>query len=185
MRGVGKLFDLKMLSMIFLINFTYVTVSTIRLMLMMKGYRLLAPLLSMVEITIYVLGLSLVLDRLDNLFNLFIYALGFGVGILMGIKIEDYLALGYIMTTVILPSNSAEERTLPNALREEGYGVTQSLGEGLAGPRVILEILALRKNERNLYQVIQEVEPRAFIITHEPKYISGGFWSKKVQKRIK
>ena len=104
--------DVKMLGMIFLINFTYVTVSTIRLMLMMKGYRLLAPLLSMVEITIYVLGLSLVLDRLDNLFNLFVYALGFGVGILMGIKIEDYLALGYIMTTVILPSDSQEEKIL-------------------------------------------------------------------------
>ena len=58
--------DTRMLLMIFFINFAYITLNTLRFMLTMKGYRLIAPLVSMVEITIYILGLSLVLDRLDN-----------------------------------------------------------------------------------------------------------------------
>lgn len=172
-----------MLVMIFLINFSYVTISTIRFMLTMKGYRLVAPLLSMIEITIYVLGLSLVLNRLDNPMNLFLYALGYAVGISVGIKIEDQLALGYIMTTVILPSNTDQEESLPIVLRKNGYGVTQTVGEGLAGERMILEILSPRKQERELYRLIKSVEERAFIITYEPKYISGGFWTKRVRKR--
>lgn len=45
--------DPKMLGMIFLINFAYITLNTLRFMLTMKGYRLIAPLVSMVEITIY------------------------------------------------------------------------------------------------------------------------------------
>ena len=89
--------DLKMLAMIFIINFAYITLNTIRFMLTMKGYRVIAPLVSMAEITIYVLGLSMVLNRLDNPLNLLVYALGYAVGISVGIKIEDYLALGYIM----------------------------------------------------------------------------------------
>ena len=50
---------------------------------------------------------------------------------------------------------------------------------------MILEILSPRKHERELYQLIKEVEERAFIITYEPKFISGGFWTKKVRKRQK
>ena len=86
---------------IFLISFVYVTLSTIRLMLTMKGYRVLAPLISMVEIVIYVTGLSIVMSSLDNPLNLASYAIGYGVGIALGIKIEDWLALGYTMVTVM------------------------------------------------------------------------------------
>lgn len=177
--------SLSILAMTFFINFAYVTISTIRFMLTMKGYRLLAPILSMIEITIYILGLSLVLNSLDNPINLFVYALGYAVGISVGIFIEDRLALGYIMTTAILPSNSDNDKNLPTILRDKGYGVTQSYGEGLSGERMILEILSPRKHERELYQLIKEVEERAFIITYEPKFISGGFWTKKVRKRQK
>ncbi|MGX7195224.1 DUF2179 domain-containing protein [Enterococcus olivae] len=176
--------DLKMLLMIFFINFIYVTLSTIRLLLTMKGYRLIAPVVSMFEIIIYVLGLSLVLDSLDNPVNLIVYALGFAIGIGFGIRIEDRMALGYTMVTAILPSTSKEEDTLPATLRAEGYGVTVSYGEGLEGPRLMLEILSPRNKEKQLYQTIHSVESRAFIISYEPKHISGGFWTKKVRKRM-
>ena len=95
------IFDLGLLAKIFAINLSYVTLNTIRFMLTMKGYRILAPLLSMVEIVIYVLGLSMVMNSLDNPLNLAAYALGYGAGIGIGIKIEDWLALGYTMITVM------------------------------------------------------------------------------------
>ncbi len=157
--------DLQMLAMIFFINLAYVTLNTLRFLLTMKGYRVIAPLVSMIEIIIY------------------IYALGYAAGVSIGIKIEDKLALGYTMVTVILPSNTDEEKSLPKILRQEGYGVTQSYGEGLEGPRLILEILSQRKSEKKLYQTIKSVEERAFIISYEPKYISGGFWTKKISRR--
>ncbi|KAF1296473.1 hypothetical protein BAU15_15230 [Enterococcus sp. JM4C] len=175
--------DTKMLLMIFFINFAYITLNTLRFMLTMKGYRLIAPLVSMAEITIYILGLSMVLNRLDNPLNLFVYALGYAVGISVGIRIEDKLALGYIMVTVILPTTTEEQKNLPKILRENGYGVTVTYAQGLEGERLVLEILSSRKMERTLYHLIKEVENRAFIISYEPKYISGGFWTKKVRKR--
>lgn len=175
--------DWSILIQIFLINFSYVTLNTLRFMLTMKGYRLAAPLVSMLEITIYIVGLSLVLDHIDSPINIFVYALGYAVGISVGIRIEDYLALGYIMVTVILPVDELKPN-LTSLIREEGYGVTQSFGEGRDGQRVILEILSTRKSERALYKLIKELDERAFIISHEPKYISGGFWSKKLKKKM-
>lgn len=91
------------LGLIFIINLAYVALNTIRFMLTMKGYRVIAPFVSMVEVTIYVVGLGLVLDRLDNFWNIAAYALGYGVGIAVGIQIEEYLALGHIMVTAIVP----------------------------------------------------------------------------------
>ena len=170
--------DPKMIFMIFLINISYVTLNTIRFMLTMKGYRTIAPFIAMVEIVIYVSGLSMVLSRLDNPLNLAVYALGYGVGISVGIRIEEYLALGYIMVTAIVPNGNMEIAT---KLRDLGYGVTVSHAEGREGERLVLEILSSRKSEKQLYKQIHALEDRAFVISYEPKYISGGFWTKKVK----
>lgn len=174
--------DLPFLLLIFVINVAYISLNTIRFMLTMKSYRLAASLVSMVEVTIYVVGLGLVLDSLDNYINLAVYALGYGVGIALGIKIEEFLALGYIMVTAIVPNI---ETKMPEELRELGYGVTTSLAFGREGDRMVLEILTPRKTERKLYKQISEIEPKTFIISYEPKYINGGFWTRKVKKRRK
>ena len=168
------------LVLIFTVNFVYITLNTIRFMLTMKGYRNLAPLISMVEITVYVVGLSMVLTRLDNIWNIIAYALGYGVGVRVGIWVEDKLALGYIMATVILPNTDSP---LPQILRANGFGVTQSRAEGLEGERLVLDILTPRNQERRLYALVNEADAKAFVITYEPKYISGGFWVKRVRNR--
>ena len=164
---------------IFLISFVYVTLSTIRLMLTMKGYRVLAPLISMVEIVIYVTGLSIVMSSLDNPRNLASYAIGYGVGIALGIKIEDWLALGYTMVTVM---TSDEDNRMAEKLWEEGYGVTIIQAKGRQGNRVVLNVLATRKKERHLVSQILEIDEKAFVFSSDPKYVHGGFWSKRVQK---
>lgn len=171
--------DISILLLIFVINVVYVSLSTIRMMLTMKGYQFAAPLLSMIEVTIYVLGLGLVLDNLDNIWNIIVYALGYGAGIMVGMKIENKLALGYILVTAIVPETAYGTA---NELRGRGYGVTSTRAQGREGDRHILEILTPRANERKLYAEIEEMEPKAFVISYEPKYISGGFWTKKMKK---
>jgi uncharacterized protein YebE (UPF0316 family) len=56
--------DFQMFAMIVLINFAYIPLNTLQFMSTMKGYGL-APLVNMVEIIIYMVRLSLVLERLD------------------------------------------------------------------------------------------------------------------------
>lgn len=168
-----------MLITIFLINVVYVTLNTVRMMLTMKGYQLAAPFIAMVEVTIYVVGLGLVLDNLDNVWNIITYAVGFGAGIYAGMKIEDKLALGHILVTTIVPENGWN---IAEDIRGEGYGVTITQAHGREGSRYVLEILTPRSNERSLYKLIHEIEPKAFMISYEPRYINGGFWTKRMKK---
>ena len=168
-----------MVTIIFVINVCYVSFFTIRMILTLKGRRYIAASVGMVEVVIYVIGLGLVLDNLNEIQNLIAYALGFGAGVIVGTKIEDKLALGYITVNVI-SSNPDIEFT--RKLREKGYGVTSWFAYGMEGDRLAMQILTPRKYELKLYETIKEIDPKAFIIAYDPKQIYGGFWVKQVRR---
>ena len=168
-----------MLLIIFSINIVYVTFFTIRMILTLKGYRYFAAGVSMVEVIIYIVGLGLVLDNLNEIQNIIAYALGYGIGVIIGTKIEEKMALGYITVNVITAHIDHE---MPKLLREKGYGVTNWAAHGLEGNRSAMQILTPRKDELRLYDTIKQIDPKAFIITYEPKTIHGGFWVKSVRR---
>lgn len=157
----------------------YVTFFTLRMILTLKGFRYIAAMISVVEVVIYIVGLGLVLDNLNEIQNLIAYALGYGTGVIIGMKIEEKMALGYIMVNVITTNVDTD---LPTVLRNEGYGVTDWIAHGLDGNRVALQILTPRKYELKLYAKLKEIDPKVFIIAYEPKSIHGGFWVKSVRK---
>lgn len=170
---------MQMALIIFSINIVYVTFFTVRMILTLKGYRYIAAGVSMVEVVIYVVGLGLVLDNLNEIQNLVAYAVGYGCGVIIGTKIEEKMALGYITVNVV---TADVNKTLPKALRDLGYGVTDWSANGLEGNRSALQILTPRKYELKLYMSIKELDPKAFIISYEPKSIHGGFWVKSVRR---
>lgn len=175
---------MKMALIILSINVVYVSFFTIRMILTLKGQRYLAASISSLEVLIYVIGLGLVLDNLNEIQNLIAYALGYALGVLVGTKIEERLALGYV-TVKVITNHFDQDQALSEILREQGYGVTTWLGEGRDGPRLMMEILTRRKSQEDLYNVIIAFDPRAFIISHEPRHFHGGFWVKGLKKQAR
>lgn len=167
---------------IFVINIVYVSFNTIRMILTLKGYRYYAAFLSMFEVLVYVLGLGLVINHLDQVQNLVAYALGYGTGVIVGMKIEEKMALGYITATVI---TSQLDIDLPNHLRNRGYGVTHWMAHGRTGERLMMEILTPRRNELDLINAVKGVDPNAFIVSHESRSFRGGFWVRSIKKSMR
>ncbi|WP_174615835.1 DUF2179 domain-containing protein [Virgibacillus ihumii] len=168
-----------MVAIILVINIVYVSLSTMRMILTLKGRRYTAAFVSMFEIVVYVVGLGLVLDNLNEIQNLIAYAIGFGLGVIVGTRIEEKLALGYITVNVI---SSDPDIAFTRKLRDRGYGVTSWFAYGMDGDRLAMQILTPRKYELQLYETIKHIDPKAFIISYEPKQINGGFWVKQVRK---
>jgi uncharacterized protein YebE (UPF0316 family) len=168
-----------MVIIIMAINIVYVSLSTLRVILTLKGRRYIAGTIGTFEIVIYTLGLGLVLDNLGEVQNLIAYGLGYGIGVIVGSMIEEKLALGYITVNVI---SSNPDISFTKQLREKGYGVTSWYAYGMDGDRLSMQILSPRKYELHLYETIKSIDPKAFIIAYEPKQIHGGFWVKKVKK---
>ncbi|MEK3881254.1 DUF2179 domain-containing protein [Paenibacillus sp. PL2-23] len=161
------------------INMTYVSIFTLRLILVIKGKRLAASLISMVEVFIYLIGLQIVLDNLSSPIYIAAYCVGFGLGVFLGSKIEEALALGYSVVQVIADTVNT---SLPDQLRASGYGVTVWQGEGRSGPRLVMQVLVKRSAEKRLLEAISATAPKAFVISHEPRHFRGGFWAKLLEK---
>ncbi|MFD0961114.1 DUF2179 domain-containing protein [Paenibacillus chungangensis] len=162
---------------ILIINSAYMSIFTMRIMLVMKGYRFGASILSVVEVYIYVMGLKIVLDNIDKPLNLLAYCIGWGGGVYVGSKIEELLALGYVSMQIVVDSVS---NRVPIILREGGFGVTSWVADGKEGQRLVMQVLAKRSDEKKLFKVIEENAPKAFVISYEAKNLKGGFWTKRL-----
>lgn len=182
--------DLKLALTIFLLNACYITLNTFRTMLVVRRQRLWAPLLAVLEEFVYVIALAIALKNINSPVNVIAYTVGFGLGIYLGIIIEDHVALGYVnfQVTVKIDNDDPlyqQNKKLPEDLRNNGYGVTETWGYGRDGSRLILNILAPRKADRRLMELIHELAPEAFVMVNEPTQMSGGFWSKEVERRFR
>lgn len=167
-----------MIVIILAINIVYVSLSTVRMILTLKGQKYIAATIGTFEIMLYTIGLGLVLDNLDRIENLIAYGIGYGIGVIVGSKIEERLALGYISVNVI---STDTDLNFTKTLREKGFGVTSWEAYGMDGDRLAMQILTPRKYEASLYKMIKQIDPKAFVISYEPKNINGGFWVKKVR----
>ncbi|KUO63112.1 MAG: hypothetical protein APF84_11335 [Gracilibacter sp. BRH_c7a] len=162
------------------INITYVSLTTVRLILMIKGLRGYASALSIFEVFVYIMGLSIILNNLNSIWNIAAYCLGYAMGVYIGSIIEERLALGYITAEVIVDSVN---NTFPQELRNNGFGVTSWIGEGRDGLRLVMIVLAKRKRQKELLKLIDTFCPTAFVVFEEPKYFRGGFWTTRLAKR--
>jgi uncharacterized protein YebE (UPF0316 family) len=99
--AVKKVNNMKILLIIFSIQIAFVSVLTLRTIFMIKGRTLYASLVSFLEVLVYVIGLSMVLQNLDKPLNVIVYCLGFSVGIWVGSFIERWMALGYVTVQII------------------------------------------------------------------------------------
>lgn len=170
---------MQLILIIIAINVVYVSMCTLRMIFVIKGRRILASLLSVVEIFVYMTGLGIVLKNLDNYWNLAAYCVGYGLGVYIGSRIEEYIALGYVTVQVTV---DCDETEIPSKLREKGYGVTSWLADGKDGPRLMMQVLAKRSNERQLIDILEKLCPKAFVVSYEPKNFKGGFWIKRMPK---
>jgi uncharacterized protein YebE (UPF0316 family) len=100
------------------------------------------------------------------------YAAGFAVGTLVGMTLERWIATGYLITRVILREHRFD---LVQRLREEDFGTTVVRGEGQAGEVFVLFVVSTRKRGPRVLQIVQEVEPKAFITIDPIHRAIGGY----------
>jgi len=168
--------------LILILQLVYVPFLTLRTIFLVKNITFLAALFGMLEMLVYVFGLSLVFSGKQSMLAMVVYAIGFGLGIFLGAKIERKLAIGYVYTTINTQNKNEE---LINYLRNEGFAVTIYVGEGRDSNRYKYEILTKRNREAELFQIVEQFEPNAFIISYEPKSFKGGFLLNRMKVKQK
>ena len=156
---------------IFLAEMCVVTLSTLRIIFISRGRKLLAPLIGFFEIVIWLFAIGQVMKNLGDPSCYFAFAAGFTLGNFLGILVEARLALGTLVVRVITPRDAAG---LVDGLREAGYGVTCQEGHGAAGPvRVILTVVP-RKQLPSVTAIIRTFDAEAFYAVEDVQAAARG-----------
>lgn len=66
-----------------------VSIGTMRTILVVQGRKYLAGLAGTIEVLIWVFAIRYIFQNLDQIQNLFGYAIGFGIGNILGITMEQ------------------------------------------------------------------------------------------------
>lgn len=163
---------------IFLARVIDVSLGVFRLLLLTRGYAIPAALIGFVEVSVFVLALGTVFSGgLTDFTKVIAYAGGFAIGNLVGIKIEGYMAVGYVVIQMF-PDEEHCGR-LRNILREHNYGVTSIPGEGKWGPREILVATIKRKDLSDILNIMNQVAPDTFFNTSDIRSTHGGVFPHK------
>ena len=105
--------------------------------------------------------------------NIIGYAAGFATGVVIGMTIEERLAIGHIHMRII---SSRRGSRIAERIREEGYAVTEVPARGKDGMVTMLNCSVLRKNVGRVRNMVNEIDSEAFITSEDIRPVRRGFW---------
>lgn len=161
---------------IFLARILDVSIGTIRIILISRGYRYLAPLLGFFEVLIWLTAISTALQGLHNALSYIIYAGGFATGNYVGMLIEAKLSIGFQSIRII---TSKKVSILPLTLVEEGFNITSVDGRSKDGPVSIIYSVVPKKHTEKILNIVKILEPNAFITVEDVKSHHDSYIGKK------
>jgi uncharacterized protein YebE (UPF0316 family) len=157
--------------LIFLLRVTDVSMGTVRTIMIMRGMRKWAALIGFVEVSIWVVAISRVITNLDTVWNVIGYSGGFATGTLLGMWIENKLALGYVDVRIISMTKGQE---IVQIIRQAGYGATRLQAEGQSGPVCVISAVAPRKQATDIIRLANKVDATAFVTIEEARHVVRG-----------
>jgi len=159
--------------LIFLARMTDVSLGTVRIMLLNKGKRFLAPLLGFIEILIWLLAIRQIFLHLTNPLCYIAYAGGFAMGNFVGMHIEERLAIGHEVIRVITNKDASN---LIQILNSQGYGATSIDAKGSQGNVHVIFTIVKRSQLKEVIEIIKKYNPKAFYTVEEIKAVREGIF---------
>jgi uncharacterized protein YebE (UPF0316 family) len=159
--------------LIFILRVCDMSLDTLRVLFVMRGKKQIAWVLGFIQSVIFVLAIGKVLTQVNNPLNIIGYAAGFATGNVVGMIIEERIAIGHILVNIISPSRGS---AIVAHLRQNGYAVTEFSGRGKDGMVSLINASVLRKQVDTVHQLVNEIDPEAFITAEDVRPIRHGFW---------
>jgi uncharacterized protein YebE (UPF0316 family) len=149
-----------------------VGLGTIRVRYIVTRKKALATLTGFVEVLIYIVIVSRVIQDIQHWPYVLAYAGGFATGTLIGMYLSERFSKEVLQATII---NNGPNAELETAVREAGFALTRHDGVGRDGPVAMLEVVCSSRQLPRLREVVAHTDPKAFLFTHELANLRGGY----------
>jgi uncharacterized protein YebE (UPF0316 family) len=155
--------------LIFFARIVDVTLGTLRIVFISKGDKKIAPALGFLEVLIWLVAITQVMQNLSNVASYLAWAGGFATGNFLGLRIEQKLALGQMVVRVITVDSAHQ---LIDRLKGHGYRLTCVDARGTRGKVNLLFMIVKRKKLAHVLDIIREYNPQAFYSIEDVRSVS-------------
>ena len=149
--------------LIVLARITDVTLDTIRTVAIVQGRRVFAAVLGFFEALIYISAIAKVLLNMNHPVYALAYGIGFASGTFLGITIEQHLAFGDRLATLVTRKGVA----VANALRAAGYRFVDVKGHTADGDLALLYVEVPRRQAQKLIREARTADDGCFCIVND------------------
>jgi uncharacterized protein YebE (UPF0316 family) len=157
--------------LIFIARILDVSIGTVRVIFISRGFKYLPPIAGFFEVLIWLLAIGQIMKNLSNPVCYVAYASGFAMGTFVGIYIADKLSLGVVLVRVLTRKDSKE---LIESLKYANYGVTSIDGEGSYGEVKVIFTIIPRREVRFVVDLVKKFNPQAFYSIEEIGFVEKG-----------
>ena len=161
---------------IFFVRILDVSMGTVRTIITVKGRRVLASMVGFIEVFIWFLIVREALNTTETSIWIAVsYSLGFATGTYIGSLLSDIFISGTLGLQII---TSNDDQEMIRILRENGYAVTVVDVRGMEEykGKLMLMIEIDKKKINHLKGLIKKLDPKAFIIVNETKFVQNGYF---------
>ena len=157
--------------LIFLARICDVKLDTLRIIYVSRGMKFLAPVIGFVEVLIWLIAITQIFKNLSNPVCYVAYAGGFAMGNLIGILIEEKMAIGTVVIRIITQKDA---EALIDRLKESRYGVTHVDAQGAMGQVKIIFTIVKRKAIHSVLEIVRGCNPLAFYTIEDVRSVRKG-----------
>jgi len=159
---------------IFLARIVDVSISTFRMLLMVKKKSFITPILAFCEVFVWFMAARKALNTdVNSILIPICYSLGYATGTYIG---------GFLSRRFIKNINSIEVTTkrnnkkLINTLRNKGFALSIiSLKNAYEEPKDLIILDVKSKNTNETVKLIKEIDEKAFVVVRDTKVVYNGY----------
>ena len=155
--------------LIFCARIMDVSIGTMRVIFVSRGFKFYAALCGFFEVLIWIIAITQIIKNLNNPLYYVAYAGGFASGNYLGMVLEEKIALGTVLLRIIIPHEIEE---LEKYLTQSKFGMTVLEAKGIYGDVKILFTVVKRKELVNILCSIEAIDPNIFYTVEDIRYFN-------------
>ena len=153
--------------LIFLARIVDVSIGTLRVIFISKGFKRIAPVLGFFEVIVWLLAISQVMKNLTNWASYVSYGLGFATGTYVGMLLEEKISIGKVILQIMVKS---DVEPLTHALSAH-YHLTAIDGKSSRDSDVKIIFMVIKRTEiKNVLDIVNLFQPKAFYTIEDVRY---------------
>lgn len=159
--------------LIFIARIADVSIGTVRLIFVSRGFKYLSPIAGFFEVLIWLLAIGQIMKNLTSPVCYIAYAGGFATGNYVGMCIAEGLSLGVVLIRVVSQKDAMQ---LVEQLKKENYGVTSIGGRGAYGEVEVIFTIVPKREVKSVIELIKKFNPNAFYTIEEVGFVEKGIF---------